>query len=186
MHIVEHISKKSEGMTCGTACINYICKCENLSPQDTEYRNIFWIMDLGSCLIKKGSFSVCLFFKDSRLMNDYGENRIPNGEYVKKAIDSFLDLGGTMTEKEFAIDDVIEYKRKSKWVILNLRSDILFNDLSLKGNNHFVILESCEPEISVIISPGRTDIFRISLETDVLMHAMRGNGQWILFTQEWR
>ena len=171
---------KQEDMVCGSACVYYICKIEKIPCGYFGLPNMYWIMELGNFLKNKCNFNVCLYCSNSKLMRDYHSNAMPEGLYVKDEISSFLEWGGIIIEKEVSVEDIIKYCLEKRWVILNLRSDLLFEDDSLTGSNHFVILEACNKDEAVIISPGKRNIYKMTIPTNSIYKAMQDNGQWIL------
>lgn len=178
--VEEYICSKEGSQLCGTACMNYICGNEGITNKDLCYNELFWIMDLANFILERSHFKAILFYFESRLMKDYKNKLIDEREHVMHAINTFVHLGGVFVEKRFFMEELIHCKEESKWLILNVRSDVLFEDYSLKGHNHFVILESCNMEEAVVISPGLEELHRMFIKSELLFNALQDNGQWIL------
>lgn len=169
---------KSEDELCGTSCVRYILEQEDRIWEGKN--NLYWIMELAMVLATELKESPQLFYKDSRLMRDYYLNQIPEGDGVKQILDSYFENGGVCVEKEIGFEELKVFFSQYRWVIVNLRSEILFNNEKLTGSNHYVILDTCENESVIIVCPGKTNLYKMVINAEILRKGLWENGQWVL------
>ena len=174
------VGEKDERSVCGTACLQFIVSKEKKEEVVTITKNYYWIMEMGDFLIINLSYSAMLIYSESRLMKDYFNHTLPKEERVHHYIERFIAHGGMFKEQKITINDLKEKLEEYRWIILCLKSEILFNDKKLAKNNHFVILESIEEQAVRIISPGVHKFYCVYLSSDKLIEAIQENGQWLL------
>lgn len=180
-NISETLLEKPSNMPCGSACLKYlIFKKEN---KIVNVPDMYWIIDLANYIRTDFGFNVCIEYYKSKLMEDYYLQSCRDKE-ISDAIDNYLSDGGTIRDKEAGINLLSQYTEQYEYVILNARSDILFDDKNMTGQNHYIILEAVYDGTAVIISPGRQRIFRRWITAESLMNMINGNGQWRLLIGE--
>lgn len=174
------IMKKKAEISCGNACLDYIAEKEKFDRRAVPYRPQFWITELAVIMKQCFPCDTSIIYYNSRLMQDYYNTEVPNDNYALQCVQRYIDLQGVILEKKVTIESIKIYSEKYQWMILCLRSDIIFRDEEFMGSNHFVLLDTVFDQGVYIISPGKENFYRIFLTNETLMAALDENGQWIL------
>ena len=112
-------------------------------------------------------------------MNDY--NKKVNCDYIEmKKLDDCICRHNCFTEKEMDLNDLKELKKQVSDIILCVRSEVLFDDEELRGNNHYVVLDEIKENSIVLVSPGKTVFYKVVFPVDYFMSLIKDNGQWII------
>ena len=78
------------------------------------------------------------------------------------------------------LNDLKELKKQVSDIILCVRSEVLFDDEELRGNNHYVVLDEIKENSIVLVSPGKTVFYKVVFPVDYFMSLIKDNGQWII------
>ena len=113
-------------------------------------------------------------------MEDYEKQSAPYKEYPFDLIHEYIDNSGHIIRKRIKIANLKQYQEYFEWMILCLKSEVLFGDETLSGSNHFVIFENLVESGAYVISPGKSNYYRVFLPYERLIKALEGNGQWLL------
>lgn len=180
LNVWSAVMEKKAETSCGNACLDYIAAKEKFDGESIPNKPQFWVAELATIIKQCFPCDTLVFYYNSRLMRDYYNPDKPNDDYALQCVQEYVNHDGVIVEEKMSARAIRKYSEKCMWLILCLRSDVLFRDDSLAGNNHYVLLDRMLDKGVYIISPGRENFYRIYLANEVLMDALDGNGQWIL------
>lgn len=173
------IGSKKDNVLCGSACVEYILGME---MKDKAFnKTLFWMLDIARTLDEFFKGSVSVNYYNSKLMCDYVKGCIPEKFEVKDIIEDCNKKGIEIKEHKFDFEELINRKNNSKWMIMCLQSEILFDDEKLVGSNHVVIVDKIDEELVWIISPGKKDIYKMYINRKKFELSYLNNGQWIIW-----
>lgn len=176
-NILSAMGTKSERILCGETCADYILKMSGISLYKYKYRN-YWIMDLARNLQECCGYTTHIYYYNSRLMLDFYKKVLPSN--IDVTVCEYIKSNGEISEKFVTYTVLQQMFKENKWVLLCLRSDILFDDDRKKDNNHYVVLNEVEDNEVSLVVPGKNKIYIKYITKENLMNALIGNGQWIL------
>lgn len=173
------IGKKKGDILCGSACVGYILEMEK--KKEIFNKRLFWMLDIARTLDENFKGSVTVNYYNSQLMRDYVKGCIPKKFKVDDIIKDCNNKGIEIKELKYDYEALIDRKKNSKWLIMCLQSEILFEDDKLAGSNHVVIVDKIDEEFVWIISPGKRDIYKMYIHRKKFELSYLNNGQWIIW-----
>lgn len=180
LNIWSKLKEKKREYICGNACLDYIACQENIKTREHIQEDIVWITDMAMKIENSFHMHPALFYHNSSLMQSYYKEPQTQAHYALRSVHNYISGKGRITEEKISVEKLKEYHNTFKWIILCLRSDILFCDERLVGSNHFTILERMSEQGVYLISPGKERYYRVFLTNERLLLALENNGQWIM------
>ena len=129
--------KKDKNMLCGSACLRYIFAVEDI-PYD-EIPNMEWVIDIACYCNLYTNLSTELLYCNSEFMKSLLAGRINDRQDI---IEKIMILNGKIKEEKVTPIRLKKYIDFNKWIILNVDSDVFFQDPNLRNHSHFVIAQN--------------------------------------------
>lgn len=170
-------NKKDKNLLCVSACLQYMFAEQGYGNIDIP--NMDWIIDMALYCYLSSSLSIELRYHKSRLMDDYFLGQLDNDE-VKERVE-FLLQEIMIWEEEITESKLKNLIAENMWGILNVNSNLLFNDVSFAEHRHFVLIKKQNTSLINVISPGSENFRKINVTISDLADMIKGNGQWAMF-----
>lgn len=161
-------------MLCGNFCVNYII--EKIEPTKVKpLPDMIWTTDLASAFLGLNINNVEIYFHNSKLVEDYlkADNYLFDGF---KSIENYLAKGGSLVEKKFTEESLLNELALTKFMILCVKSRILNNNSKMTGG-HFVVLQKENKDIKMI-NPLKVGYEERIVTPKEVMNLCKDFGNW--------
>lgn len=171
--------KKPDSMSCGSACIYYLQ--ENLFHIESLNcpNELFWMCDLANFLLDNTSSKISLSCFRSKLYLDYCIFGYKNNFEGFRSINSFLKHNMKIHERKVSINSIDKLLNEKKYLILNVSSSMLNQDMHLNGGHYICIIGKQETKY-IIVNPKSQTIDIEQIDKKLIVNSCNCYGNWML------
>ena len=168
---------------CGNSCIKYIYDNYNIIDNKVVNKNMEWITELALALLKY-NFNIEVLCYDSNLFNDYKNIKNNDLEFLGfKYIKELEDKGLKILEKKLTESELVNEIKKSKFMILCVKSSIFNNNKNMEGGHYIVINKILGKEVE-IINPVKENYEIKNMDLKEIINCCNTFGSWRILIKE--